>query len=329
MPLAEVAVGGDIEGLVRVLRIVEVVGDGKLVRAVKIEINLAQKRVIFDRVFYRQSFVLASGGADEVDQRQPLTVGIAVDQRFIRSDCWRRQQDRSGPIGSLRLARVKSLANAFKRKERRNALSLADRPANGAAKLFATKILERLAVRGVRSQRFETLKVEQTAVHVVGSGFGDHIDDAAGGAAKFGARSGGHHLKFLYRFQRDVDRRALAAQLLAKEAIVVIAAVKTDVIENAALTGEGDLVAIGSLHDADSRRQRQQIFKLAAQNRSRVHRCLVERGARFCLDRVDGGSCSDRNCFLHRRNLHRERKIQGLTDSQICFLDHQRCETLL
>src|SRR6266550_3058533 len=120
----------------------------------------------------------------------------------------------------------------------------------------------------MRRKRFETLKVKETSVGFVRPRFADHIDDAAGGAAKFGARSGCYNLKFLNRFQRDVDCRALATELLAEEAIVVIATVKTDVIEGAPLTGEGYLVAVGSLNYANTGRQRQQIFKLAAQNRS-------------------------------------------------------------
>ena len=72
----------------------------------------------------------------------------------------------------------------------------------------------------------------------VGAGLGDDVDDAAGGAAELGGGAGGDHLELLDRVERDVDRRALAAHLLAEEAVVVVAAVEADVVEDAALAGE-------------------------------------------------------------------------------------------
>ena len=57
----------------------------------------------------------------------------------------------------------------------------------------------------------------------------------------------------LHRVERDVDGRALAAHLLAEEAVVVVAAVEADVVEDAALAGERDLVAVRPLHDAHAR----------------------------------------------------------------------------
>ena len=66
-------------------------------------------------------------------------------------------------------------------------------------------------------------------------------------------RAGGDDLELLDRVERDVDGRALAARLLAEEPVVVVAAVEADVVEDAALSGERDLVAVRSLHDADAR----------------------------------------------------------------------------
>jgi len=73
---------------------------------------------------------------------------------------------------------------------------------------------------------------------------------------KFGAGSGRHNLKLFHGIQRNVDGRTLTSQLLAEEAIVVVAAIKTYVIENASLSGKRDLVAIRALHHAHARRQR-------------------------------------------------------------------------
>src|SRR5215470_5095221 len=96
------------------------------------------------------------------------------------------------------------------------------------------------------------------------SGFRNNIDDAAGAAAEFGVGTAGGNLEFLHGFKRNVNRGALPAHLLAEEPIVVIAAVKADVVEDAALPVYVDLVAVRSLHDAHAGSQRKQILKLAA-----------------------------------------------------------------
>src|SRR5207253_3101254 len=114
----------------------------------------------------------------------------------------------------------------------------------------------------------------------------NHINDPCCRPAKFGSGSGRNNLKLFHSVQRDIDRGALAAKLFAEETIVVIAAVKADVVENPALTGEVNLVAVRTLDDAYARRQRQQVFKLTAQNRSVVHRSFIESGTRFSLDGV-------------------------------------------
>ena len=56
---------------------------------------------------------------------------------------------------------------------------------------------------------------------------------------------------------KNIDRRALSAQLFAKETVVIVTTVQTDVIENSALAGEGNFVSIRTLDDANPRRQRQ------------------------------------------------------------------------
>ena len=114
--------------------------------------------------------------------------------------------------------------------------------------------------------------MEGAAVHFIGARLGDDVDHAARGAPKLGAGAAGHHLEFLDGIERDVDGGALPAELFTEEAVVVVAAVQADVVEDAALPVEVDFVAIGALHDADPGRQGQQIFKLPAQNGSRSHR---------------------------------------------------------
>src|SRR4029079_7028658 len=109
--------------------------------------------------------------------------------------------------------------------------------------------------------------MKQAAVHLVRSRLGDDIDDAARGSAKFRIRARRNDLKFLDRFERDVDRGTLAAVLLAEKAVIVIAAVETHVVKNTALTGKVDLIAVRPLRDRNSGGQGQKVFKLSAQNR--------------------------------------------------------------
>ena len=123
---------------------------------------------------------------EEAEQREPLAVGAAVDQRFVGAE--RRALTGHGvPIGSDRFGRSRfSRTPSSARKVER--LVLHERSADRAAELLAVEIGERLAVRGVRGQPLEALVVEQAALDLVGARLGDHVDDAAGGAAELGAR---------------------------------------------------------------------------------------------------------------------------------------------
>src|SRR4029450_3775510 len=109
------------------------------------------------------------------------------------------------------------------------------RTANRPAELLATKILERLAIRCVRCQALDALVVEQRSLHQVRAGLRNDIDDAARGVAELCAGAGRNDLKLLHSLERDVDRRALPAHLLAEEAVGVVATVEADVVEDAAL----------------------------------------------------------------------------------------------
>src|SRR5436190_8010768 len=112
------------------------------------------------------------------------------------------------------------------------------------------KVLQRLAVGGLRSQCFQALEVEDAAVHLVGAGLGDHVHNATAGAAKLSAGARGDHLEFFYCFQADVHGSALSSSLFTKEAIVVVAAIQADVVKDAALPIEIDLIPVWALHDA-------------------------------------------------------------------------------
>jgi hypothetical protein len=85
----------------------------------------------------------------------------------------------------------------------------------------------------------------------------------------------------------------LSAELFAEEAVVVVAAIEADVVEDSTLSSEVDLVAVGALSDADSGRERQQVFKLAAEDRRGAYGLLVERRAYFGFRDVDRIGCGN------------------------------------
>ena len=109
------------------------------------------------------------------------------------------------------------------------------------------EIRQRLAVRGVRRQPLEPLEVEQAPARRFVPDLVITLTTPPAVRPNSALAPGRDHLEFLDRFERDVDGGALAAHLLAEEAVVVVAAVEADVVEHAALAGEVDLVAVGPL----------------------------------------------------------------------------------
>ena len=239
----------------------------------------------------RLTFFLTASRAEERQQGNALAVGAGAEQGFIggerRSGHRARRPDGLGQVRPLKL-----LADAFER-EKVEGLVLDHRPADGSAGLLAAKVLERFVVRCVRCEALDALVVKQRSLHLIRSGLGDDVDDAASGVAELGAGASRDHLELPHRLERDVDGRTLAAHLFAEEAVGVITTVEADVVEYAALSGKRDLVAVGSLHDAHARSERQEILELAAEDRRGSNRRLVERG------------CSGGARRVHSRRLRR------------------------
>ncbi len=181
---------------------------------------------------------------------------------------------------------------------------------------FAPNCSRWKSVRGLPSEVFEPLEVEERAVELVRAALGDDVDDAAGRAAELGAGSGGDDLKLFDGVERDVYGRALAAGLLAEEAVHVVAAVETDVVEDAALAREVDLVAVRPLHDGDVRRQRQQVFKLAPEDGEIADGLLVDGRTRFRLDGVHDRDAVNRHLRHLPTDFHIQVERDGLSDRQ-------------
>ncbi len=184
------------------------------------------------------------------------------------------------------------------------------------------EIFQLAAVGELAGQRLEALEVEQAAAHVVAAGLRDDVDDTTRRAAEFGRRAGRDDLKLLHRVERDVDRGALSARLLAEEPVVVVAAVEADVVEHAALAGKRDLIAIRPLHDAHAGGQRQEIFELASENRQRADDALVECRRDAAASRLDDRRAGHGDGFLNRGHLQARRQVDRLADRQHhAFLD--------
>src|SRR5262249_27107554 len=173
-------------------------------------IVLAEDGGVANGMLDRQSFLLVLRGPEEVEQGEALAIEVAADQSGVGRVSDHRRLHRAGCATDLR-AQVRAgedLEDLPPGAEEKH-LVLDDGPANGAAKLLAMKVLERLAVGSIGGERFQALEMEERAVQIVGAGFGDDVDHAAAAAAELGAGPSRHHLKFLDRVERDVDSGAL------------------------------------------------------------------------------------------------------------------------
>ena len=98
----------------------------------------------------------------------------------------------------------------------------------------------------------------------VRAGLRDHVDEAAGRAAELGRRAlvDDHHL--LDRVLVESERRALAAPLLAEERVVEVGAVDDEVVEDAALAADVQLIAVGPLGERSARCEQGQVEEVPA-----------------------------------------------------------------
>ena len=142
--------------------------------------------------------------------------------------------------------------------------------------------------------------MKQATVQFVATRLGDDIDDAASRASELRRSARGDDLEFLDGFERDVDRSALAADLFAEEAVVVVPSVEAQVVEDATLPGEVNDVAVRPLRDADARCEREQVFKLAPQHGRVGDGNLVECAAGLDLRRINRWRSCDRDRLVYR-----------------------------
>src|SRR5713101_2779403 len=96
----------------------------------------------------------------------------------------------------------------------------------------------------------------------VRAGLRDDVNESSGASSELSRCAIRHHLKLLDGVQAHREGRTLAAALFAEEGVVVIRPVDGHIVVDALLSIDGDLVAVGSLHDGDAGGQRNQTQKI-------------------------------------------------------------------
>ena len=324
--VCRVAVGRHVERLVGILRVVKIIRNSELVCRVDIPVEAAESRRVTNGMLYRLAVVLSHAVLQEVQEGHPLAFAAGADHGVVGAHDWIRHRT-SGPKRRAQIGTGQVGKNLFKRSENENFV-LDDRTADRSTKLVAAKVLERFAIRGSRCQRFRAEIFEAASVHLVRSRLCDDVDDASRSAPEFRVGSAGDNLEFLDRVQRDINRRALSAELFSEEAVVVVTPIEADVIEDAALTIEVNFIAIRTLRYGHTGRQCQQVFKFAPQHRRPADRELAQGRGRFRFCCFDYRNVGDDDLLRDRRNLERDWDRERLSDRQVHVLLQYTGESL-
>ena len=203
-----------------------------------------------------------------------------------------------------------------------------DRAAQRSTELLLRKSPKARAVGKAGGEASPFLILMRGAVKFVGAGFRHHIHESAGTAAELRWRSVGHHLEFADRVQIHRERRALAAALFPKKGVVIVRAINRNVVVDALLPIDGNLIAIGPLHNGNPWGQAHQVEKIASVVGQIRHRTLVQvRGIFYLAGFNDRRFARHQNLLLHLRNAQRNHQRNGLSGFQIQSLAIQRRET--
>ena len=108
--------------------------------------------------------------------------------------------------------------------------------------------------------------------------------------------------------------------MFTEEAIVVVAAVEADVVEDAALAVDVDFVAVGALRDADAWGQSQQVFKFATEDGCGCDGGFIQSGGRLGGRCLDHGNVGDDDLLGDRGDFHRDRNGEHLADGEVYVL---------
>ena len=110
---------------------------------------------------------------------------------------------------------------------------------------------------------------------LIGPRLGNHVDKAPRGAAELGGGTLIDHYEFLDGVLVESECRPLAAALLSEERVVEVRTVDDEVIENASLAADVELVAIRSLGNRGTGREQGHVHEVAAIAREPVDYILL------------------------------------------------------
>ena len=298
------APGVHVEGAVHLLRPGVVVFERRLVPAAQVEIQLGEQR----------AGVVGAADGPELVLEEPRPAGAQERVQPLEVRGVRDPAD-----GLLRLGG--RLLVVGEEEER----PVADeRAADGGPELVPPEIgLPAPPVRGVLGRDLVPLaEVVGGAGQFVGARPGDHVDEPPGRAAELGGGALVHDHQLADRVLVEGERRPLAAALLAEERVVEVGPVHDEVVEDAALAVDVQLVAVGSLGDGRAGRQQRQVHEVAAVARHRVHDFLPQAlgaGEVGGLDR--GGQLAEDGDRLRGHQLEIEMEVQHLPHPQDRALD--------
>ena len=299
----------DVEGAVHLLGPGVVVLERCLVPAVEVQVQLGQQRAGVVRALYRSELV--------VEQPRPAHVQEAFQlQQIVRV-----------PDIAGRLFRLGGLLQVVGQEE--EGAVAHQRAAPGHAGLIAEEIGPPAPAR-VRERRRNLVPlpvVVGRAGEFVRSRLGDHVDEPAGRAAELGSSALIDHHQLFDGVLIEGESRALAAALLAEERVVEVGPVDDEVVEDAALAGDVQLVAVRPLRDRRAGREQRQVHEVAAVAGQRVDHVLQHAlrardvggvdGRRQAADDVDG---------FGRHDLQPDVHVHRLAHAQAGALDALRAQ---
>ena len=221
----------DVERAVHLRRPGVVVLERRLVPAVQVQIELGQERAGVVGPPDRAELV--------VEQSRPARV-----QKALQLEQVLRVLDVAGCL--LRFGGLLEVVG----QEKEGAVAH-ERAAPGHARLIAIEIGPSAAAR-LRERRGNLVPLPEVvgrAGECVGARLGDHVDEPASRAAIFGGGALVHDHQLLDGVLIERERRPLSAALLAEKRVVEVRPVDDEVVEDAALAGDVQLVAVRPLRN--------------------------------------------------------------------------------
>src|SRR5262249_1671562 len=117
--------------------------------------------------------------------------------------------------------------------------------------------------------------------------FGHHIDEAARRTTELCRAAYGDDLKLLHRLKTDGELRPLAAALFAEERIIGVRAVNRNVVVNAFLAIDGNLISVRPLDNRDARREVDEAAEVTSIDRKVLYRSFIYKSALLASPNLD------------------------------------------